>query len=148
MVRVKGSGDINDLEVGSTFYTIKDYEIKFKGYGAQYLGIITRGENPYMLYRALKTSEATYELMSIAEKDWGEVECGAHTVLESELSTGYTYSNNKEEVISKWMNNFQEIMQGLRDYVNNVQTEDEPEIHGIDIHENWIKNGFKSKEVE
>ena len=135
--------NINDLPNGSTFYAIRDYEIKFKCFGEQYYGV-TRGKNPYMLYKVEKASDDAYKLTGIVEGYGEEIECSTRTISKNDFTIDYNYGFDKEELIAIWYKDFKEIMQRLRDYVNNIQTDDNfPDIDGIDVHENWIMSPEK-----
>lgn len=119
-----------ELPIGEEFYIVTPYGIQFKYGYPQYLGVI-RSQEKMMMFHIKKISEDEY--ISI-DTDSSGMKIDTAGILKE-----YMFDYSKENLAKRWLKGYEENIQALKDFVNNIPDEDTGEDAGVDVHDAWIK---------
>lgn len=127
-----------DLPIGQEFYIALPYEIRFKYGYPQFYGMI-RGKELLLVSKVKKIREKDYMVLEGYEGEGLDIST-------YKMDSDYISDISKDKLIERWFEDYNENIQALKDFVNNVPDKATGINHGIDQHEEWVNSSTLKKE--
>jgi hypothetical protein len=123
--------NLEELKIEQEIYIARPYEIKFRYGYPQYLGV-ARGKNIIISYHVKKVNDEEFVVLEEGMEDI--------YISKESIEKEFIFETSKEKLIDRWVKDYEQNMQALKDFVNNVPDEDTGFEQGIDTHDEWIKS--------